>query len=158
MISLRPAAQNDLAWIIAQERRPEFAAYIFRCSDAQHRVRMADPQRVYLIAEDAGERVGFAMLAGRDSQDGVELERMAVTAPGQGIGAVFLPALTEWIVREWSPPKIWLDVFEDNARARRASRRAGLEEIRLAKTPVRRPDGSEARLILMHYLSAENPR
>ncbi|MGI9383752.1 MAG: GNAT family N-acetyltransferase [Methyloligellaceae bacterium] len=153
MTALRPATLGDVPWIMAQERRPEFAAYIHRSSEAQHRQRMVDPDRVYLIAEDErGGRTGFALLAGRQaSENGVELARMAVTEPGQGLGATLLEALLDWITVELAPARIWLDVFEDNERARRAYRRAGFVETERLPDPVERLDGTAAHLVLMDY-------
>lgn len=153
MIALRVATPDDLPWIMAQERRPEFAAYIHRSSEALHRQRMADPDRVYLIAEDeTSTGKGFALLAGRQAgEGGIELARMAVTEPGQGLGTALLSALIFWIMDELEPTRIWLDVFEDNERARRAYRRAGFVETGRLPDPVERPDGTTAHLVLMDY-------
>ena len=153
MIVLRVATPDDLPWIMTQERRPEFAAYIHRSSEAQHRQRMSDPDRVYLIAEDEnGIGRGFVLLAGRQAgEGGIELARMAVTEPGQGLGAALLSALIDWIMNEFEPTRIWLDVFEDNERARRAYRRAGFVETGRLPDPVERPDGTAAHLLLMDY-------
>ena len=118
-----------------------------------HRQRMADPDRVYLIAEDEnGLQKGFVLLAGRQAaENGIELARMAVTEPGQGMGTALLAALIDWMMDELEPTRIWLDVFEDNERARRVYRKAGFVETGRLPDPVERPDGTAAHLVLMDY-------
>jgi RimJ/RimL family protein N-acetyltransferase len=81
----------------------------------------------YLIAEDpAGARLGFAILRGlRSSARSVELVRIALAEPGRGVGRDVLRRVVDLCFGEVGANRLWLDVFDDNERARRAYRPRG---------------------------------
>lgn len=148
---LREADADDLPWIMTLERRPEFAGLLCASSADVHAANLADPDTRYLLAEDAaGSRLGFAILRGlRTPERGVELVRIAMAEPGRGVGRDVLRRLVGLCFGELGAGRLWLDVFEDNERARRAYRAVGFgEEPAQAKT-ARRQDGSESTLVVM---------
>jgi ribosomal protein S18 acetylase RimI-like enzyme len=93
-----------------------------------------------LIVEEAGRRAGFAFLEHHTDYFNGErhghLGMIAVTdaAEGRGAGAALLRAAEDW-TRVQGYAKLTLNVFEGNARARRAYERAGfqVETVRYVK-------------------------
>ena len=85
-----------------------------------------------LIAEDAGRPAGFAFLEHHTDYFTADrhghLGMIAVTdaAEGHGVGAALLRAAEDW-ARAQGYAKLTLNVFDGNARARRAYERAGFE-------------------------------
>ena len=118
--ALRKAGPGDLDWIVAQESRPDFAAFIHHWPRPQHARNLADPDFRYLIAQDdrAGP-LGFVILAGLASPArNIELVRMAVATPGQGLGRRLLRRVVRLAFAELGADRLWLDVYDDNRRAR----------------------------------------
>jgi diamine N-acetyltransferase len=55
------------------------------------------------------------------------IKRIGVARPGEGDGRVFLMGLVDRIFRETAAYRIWLGVFPDNVRARRAYEAVGFK-------------------------------
>jgi diamine N-acetyltransferase len=53
--------------------------------------------------------------------------------------------------------RLWLDVFDDNERARRAYRAVGFREEGILREAARRQDGSLGSLVVMAMLARERP-
>jgi hypothetical protein len=86
---VRAATKADIAWIVSQEQRPDFATFIHRWPREQHERNLVDAHKLYLIAVD--EELAFIILAGLSSKaKNVELVRMAVTRPSAGVGKPIL--------------------------------------------------------------------
>lgn len=110
------AADNDPADMAA------YAAAAF--GEDTQRAELADPRNVVLLAERAGEPLGYAMLHDGalpsciDGRDALEIARLYAvrSAIGSGVGAVLMQAcLDEAAAR--GRRTIWLGVWEHNARA-----------------------------------------
>lgn len=164
-VTLRATQDSDLGWVIDQESRPEFSAMVLRWSRERHVAALADPDiRCCIIAIDADpaagrpaqDRLGFMVLGGLTSDAAsIELSRMAVVDPGQGLGARAMEAVKALAFDTLGANRLWLDVFDDNARARRVYSRAGFVEEGLLREAVRRPDGSIGSLVVMSMLRRE---
>lgn len=147
---LRIATPGDIAFIQSLEQRDDYAAFIYRWDRERHEASLAEPAMRYLIGEDAaGAPVGFAILRNIDGKAVPYLVRMAVAAPGKGVGRGFLKAVCDWVFETSAATAIELDVFEDNLRARALYSRLGFREDRLSEAPVDRPNGEQARLVYM---------
>ncbi len=59
--ALRAAAAVDIAFIMACERRPGYAAQVGPWREEQHAAAMADPVFGYFIGTDDADAVGFAI-------------------------------------------------------------------------------------------------
>src|ERR1700721_3302968 len=94
-IRLRPAAPQDIAFIMATERIAGFEQLVGRWSEEAHRAALATAGHAYLLGIDAaGERTAFAIVRDLDDAHGnVCLKRIAVTAPGRGVGSRFVGEL-----------------------------------------------------------------
>lgn len=155
-MTLRPATNDDIAFILKQEAREDFADYIFRWDRARHEANLADRDKEYLIKEgDRARPLGYIILAGLQSpHHSVELVRIAVAAPGQGLGRQLLQEVIGRVFDSHRAHRLWLDVFDDNHRARRAYRTAGFTEEGVIRDAIRSGDGYRS-LVLMSLLENE---
>lgn len=122
---IRPATDADVPWIVALERRADMLARIGGGDPAQHRAWLADPDARQVIAELGGVRAGFAVLQGLvATPDRPKLRRIAVAAPGGGVGSRLLRWVIEASFAEGATA-LRLTVFADNAPARAVYGRFG---------------------------------
>ncbi|HEY8566672.1 MAG TPA: GNAT family N-acetyltransferase [Beijerinckiaceae bacterium] len=125
-LSVVRATSDDLPFILATERLDGYEALVGRWEEARHRTALSDPRHAYFIAREGGVAVGFGILRDWDSPERVTLvKRIAVTEPGQGRGRAFLTALADVAFLRTHVHRLWLGVFPENARARRAYEAAG---------------------------------
>ena len=85
----------------------------------------------------------------------VELVRIVVDRPGQGLGTAALRRVVELAFGELGASRLWLDVFADNARARRVYERQGFREERRLEAAVARQDGTRGTLVVMAMTAGE---
>ena len=118
----------DVAFVMETERLAGYEELVGRWSGAQHRAALADDRYAYFIARVASQPIGFAIVRDWASSDHVTcIKRIAVARPGEGDGRAFLTRLVNHIFRETEAYRIWLGVFPDNARARRAYEAVGFK-------------------------------
>jgi diamine N-acetyltransferase len=155
--AIRIASDDDIQWLVGQEQRPDFAEFIHRWPTEQHLRNLADADKLYLIAQDeAHERIAFVILAGLSSSPrDIELVRMAVVRPGARIGKPLLAAVTEMAFCDLGASRLWLDVFDDNLRARHAYETAGFHEEAVPPQPARKSDGKPGSLVIMSIREAQ---
>jgi RimJ/RimL family protein N-acetyltransferase len=114
------ARPDDAAAISELECRPENRPFVRGHSEAEHRARMDDPTVRYLRIEgDAGNFIGFALVTELGgSKRSARLLRIVMDAPGRGLGRTAMEAVCNLVFQDWGIDRFWLDVFEDNPRAR----------------------------------------
>lgn len=152
-LRLRAAEAADIAFIRAIEQRDDYAGFIYRWSQERHEASLADATMRYLIGIDADERPqGFAILRDVGDEGGPYLVRMAVTEPGRGLGRQLLGSVCTLVFAESDTPRLSLDVFEDNPRARALYEGLGFRIDRFSEGPVERPSGEPARLVYMSLM------
>jgi ribosomal protein S18 acetylase RimI-like enzyme len=139
-ITLRAATVEDLAWLVALEQSPANCTFLCAWTPDRHRAALSDPNKGYLVFQAAdGSRCGFAILAGLRSPAGcIELVRIAVDPPGQGISRAALDALIRHVLGERGAERLFLDVFDDNARARHTYRHHGFVKEEILPDAARR--------------------
>lgn len=121
-----PARPEDLNFIVATERRPGYEQVVGRWEPEVHRAAMADPTHAYFVARAAEGPVGFAILRGwRSPERTTLLKRIAVAEPGHGVGGLLVRRIVEIVFSETEAHRLWLGVYPDNLRARRAYEAAG---------------------------------
>jgi len=154
--ALRTARADDVPWIVDQEGRPDFAAYIHRWPAETHIANLSDPDYRYLIAAAPDHRrLAYVILAGIDgSAPVIELVRMLVAAPGQGLGQALMKQVIATAFAELGAGRLWLDVFEDNTRAQHVYSRAGFQESAGSRQAAVKADGEPGRLIIMEIVAA----
>jgi diamine N-acetyltransferase len=156
MAIVRRAEQSDLATIMRIERIPEFRSLVGSWSEAEHIQTFTDPDAAYWVSTDRRDDVeGFCIVRGLCSEHkSVELKRIAVANPNEGIGKRLLIAVCKTLFAEHGTHRIWLDVFERNDRARSVYRSVGFREDGLLREAIYR-DGVYHSLVLMSVLNRE---
>jgi len=113
---------------MATERRENFDQFVGRWDEARHRAALADGRHVYFLGRDGGEPIGFVIVRDWDSPERVTLiKRIAVCRPGQGHGRALLTQVVDAIFKQTSAWRVWLGVFPENLRARRAYEAVGFK-------------------------------
>ena len=122
------ADDADISFIMATERLPGYEELVGRWSEADHRAALANDRYAYFVARAASQPIGFAIIRDWASSERVTcIKRLAVARPGEGVGKAFLAKLVDRIFCETEAHRIWLGVFPDNARARRAYEAVGFK-------------------------------
>jgi diamine N-acetyltransferase len=153
---LRPASLADLSAMIALERLPESKRFVGQWSEERHRVTLASADARYFVWErEHGDLQGFAILRGlAETSRSIELKRIVVAEPGRGQGRRMLREVIRVAFEELGAHRLFLDVFEDNARARHLYESLGFAyEGTLREAALR--DGEFCTLRLMSLLDRE---
>ncbi len=127
MAALRRAAPDDIAFILATERRPGYDALVGRFEEDVHRANLGDDNWMYFIGlDDAGAPQGFAILQDVNADpDSRFLRRIAVADAGRGFGRPFLAALIDWVFANTAATRFRLHVRTTNTRAQHVYRSLG---------------------------------
>jgi diamine N-acetyltransferase len=122
----------------AAHNTPEdMAAYLAASfSPEKQAAELADPASTFLIAENYGAAIGYARLkAGQaapcvSGTKPIEIVRLYARQDclGQGVGARLMQACLDEAVKQGCDP-VWLDVWEQNTRARAFYRKWGFVEV-----------------------------
>lgn len=155
--AVRAATEADIAWIVSQEQRPDFAAFIHSWPREQHERNLIDADMLYLIAVDEEqERLAFIILSRLSSKTKeIKLVRMAVTRPGAGLGKQILMAVLDMAFNKLGANRLWLEVFDDNVRAIRAYEAVGFRRDKTPGMIAFRSDGQSGSMIIMSIPAAE---
>jgi len=126
MLTIARADAAAIPFVMATERSAGFDQFVGRWDEAQHRAALADGRHVYFLGRDGGEPIGFVILRDWAGPERVTLiKRMAVTRPGHGYGRALLAQVVDAVFAETDAWRVWLGVFPENLRARRAYEAVG---------------------------------
>lgn len=126
MIQLDRAVEGDIPFIMATERLPGYEALVGRWDEAKHRAAMADGRHAYFVGRRDGVPIGFLIIRDWNSPEQVSLlKRIAVAEPGQGNGKALLRAALDAVFQQTGVHRLWIGVFPENERARRAYEAVG---------------------------------
>jgi RimJ/RimL family protein N-acetyltransferase len=155
-MKFRNATQADIAQICSLERLPEFRTLIGSWAEDEHARMLADPDAVYIVAEDpSGGIAAFAILRGLLSEHRqVELKRVVVRTPNQGVGRQLLTEVADRAFGQYSAHRLFLDVFVTNDRARHVYENFGFRKEGIMRDVFYR-DGAYHSLVLMSLLETE---
>lgn len=153
------ATSSDLPQIVALERLPESRKYVGQWPEERHARTLAGTDARYFVHEaEPGVLGAYAILRGFDeSSDSIELKRLVVGAPGHGLGRRTLKELMRIVFEEYGKHRLFLDVFEDNARAQHVYRSLGFVQEGVMRDAAER-DGRRFSLYLMSILENEYRR
>ena len=154
-MTLRAASEQDLPFIIGLEQQFRGLGLVGADDLPTHMSRMRDPDSQYWIAEEQGAAAGHVILRGIQSPNrSVELMRIVVAEPGRGLGRRVLEAVIAKAFHELPAHRLWLDVYEHNARARHVYRSVGFIEEGVLRECIRLED-RYASLVVMSMLEGE---
>jgi RimJ/RimL family protein N-acetyltransferase len=126
MLTVARADVSAIPFVMATERTAGFEQLVGRWEEAQHRAALADGRHAYFLGRDGAEPVGFVIVRDWSSPERVTLiKRMAVCQPGRGHGRALLAHVVDAVFTETNAWRVWLGVFPENARARRAYEAVG---------------------------------
>jgi diamine N-acetyltransferase len=153
---LRPAVHADLQQIVALERLPESRRYVGQWTEERHARAMAGPDARYFVHEDENGKVqAYVLLLGfEEDPSSIEFKRFVVAQPGRGLGRRLLAEILRLVFDEFGAHRFFLDVVEDNVRARHLYRSFGFSEEGILREATRR-DGKWLSLVLMSILDRE---
>src|SRR5687767_13368139 len=115
-LTLRDTNLRDLDAIVAMEEG-DASRSILAVPREQHEQDLLDPALIYksvIVEEDI---VGFVILKLDDDGLSLEMKRIVVSRPGHGYGRQAVRQVDD-VARQVGRDRIWLDVFEENSRAR----------------------------------------
>ena len=153
---LRVATPEDIPAILALERTPMASEFVGQWSEERHHATLTGGDaRYYLSQTDRGEVQAYAILRGiQEDSRAIELKRIVVAVPERGLGRKILTELIRIAFRELGAHRFFLDVFEDNARARHLYESLGFQNEGVMRDAARR-DGHWCNLHLMSMLESE---
>ena len=123
---LEPFKEDDLPFVMATERLPGYEHLVGRWDEARHRRALGDGLHAYFVGWDETRPIGFTILRYWNSPDHVTLvKRVAVAVPDQGHGRALLRSVVDTVFEKTSAYRLWLGVFPENVRARRAYEAVG---------------------------------
>jgi SAM-dependent methyltransferase len=137
-VELGRATPEDAAVFATMEAAADTSEYIMGYSLDEHARRLIDPDLLYLRILDEGTLAGFFLLALDADDTSVEFRRIVVTVRGRGIGQAAIARMERFCQAELGRSRIWLDVFEDNHRARHIYEKLGYERFGETKHGDRR--------------------
>ena len=154
---LRLATADDIADIMAIERRPGYDQLVGRSSAEFHARAIVDPDHAYLVGlRDDGTIGGFAILrGGTDIMGNLTLKRIAVASPGEGFGKAMLLEIIDWVFETTQIHRFWLDHIITNDRAAHIYESCGFQREGVMRQAYALPDGARIDLALMSILRPE---
>ena len=155
-MSIRLATPSDIPAILNLERTSLAREFVGQWSEDRHRAALTGGDARYYVNEnDRREIQAYAILRGilEDSR-AIELKRIVVAVPERGLGRRILMELMRIAFRELGAHRLFLDVFEDNSRARHLYERLGFQYEGVMRDAASR-DGRWFNLHLMSILESE---
>lgn len=153
---LRPATPADLPQIVALERMPESRRYVGQWTEDHHARAMAGGDARYFAHEDEnGQIQAYVILLGFEAgSSSIEFKRFVVAQTGRGLGRQLLTEILRIVFDEIGAHRFYLDVVEDNLRARHLYASFGFTEEGVMREATQR-DGIWHSLVLMSLLDRE---
>ncbi len=153
---LRLATLDDIPAILALERTPIAREFVGQWNEDRHRATLAGGDARYFVSETEWNEVqAYAILRGiNENSRAIELKRIVVAVPERGLGRLMLKELMRIAFRELGAHSLFLDVYEDNARARHLYESLGFQYEGLMREAARRED-RWCNLCLMSILESE---
>lgn len=119
VVTWRPTTEADLDYVMGLEAAPENASFVTQWTREEHLESLSNPDERHLIVLEDGRRVGFVILADLTLPSRVrQILRIVIEAKGRGIGRATLREAARICFEEHDAARVWLDVREENARAR----------------------------------------
>ena len=116
-VQLRRSRFDELARVFELERQPHAKPFVTPAPLARHQDDFSRDEVEYLsILNESGALVGFFILTAEAGGQSVEFARIVVDAAERGIGQAAIAAMERFCAEELGANRIWLDVFDDNAR------------------------------------------
>jgi diamine N-acetyltransferase len=155
-IRLRPTLEPDLDFVCSAEQDTQNRAFVTVWSRDQHLACLSSGDLAHLIIEaEDGNAVGYIIVAGlAEANSNIELRRLVVTVKSKGYGRKALRLIKERAFGQPAAHRLWLDVKEQNLRARQLYESEGFVVEGVLRECVKGEAGFES-LIVMSILRDE---
>jgi diamine N-acetyltransferase len=158
-VRFRRATAADLPWILEIEAAARAHGFLSGSTRDEHETSLASAANEYWIAEQDGVAVAELILRSVTSRhQTIELQRIVVARPGEGIGEAVMRWALERCFREHAAHRVWLHTFDSNRRAQRLYARLGFTAEGTLREAVRWTDGTRRSLIVFSILRSEYER
>lgn len=127
MVCVERADEGDLERFAAMEREPGIREFIVPHEPEDHSSLFSTPGVVYLRILSDRALVGYFILVLEPDGEGVEFRRIVVASRDRGIGQAAIAEMEDYCRNCLNRTRIWLDVFEHNARGRHVYEKLGYE-------------------------------
>lgn len=121
-IRLKLTIENDLKFVLQAEQNQENLPFVTQWTKQQHLDSLLNDDIAHFIVERITDQtpVGYVILGGLfNSNQSIELRRIVITEKGKGYGRESLQLIQKLSFEELSAHRLWLDVKEDNLRAKK---------------------------------------
>lgn len=153
-VRLRKTTENDLDYVLAAEHSEENRSFVIPWLRERHLQTMADPNCAHLIAE-ADKEVGYVILLGLlDPNRSLEFRRIVITDKDRGYGRAVVTLVKELVFDTYKAHRLWLDVKEQNGRARALYQKCGFIFEGTLRECLRTSNGYDS-LVMMSILQRE---
>lgn len=122
--------ESDIPEIILMENDCENSQYIQPNTEEEHYGLIKDDNIEHLLLKsEYNTTLGFAILAGlKDKNRNIEFRRIVIKDKGKGFGRKAVKKLKEYSFGKLGCHRLWLDVLENNERARSLYLSEGFKE------------------------------
>ena len=133
--------------------------FVGQWTEGRHLASLESGDALYYVSEtEWGELQAYAILRGLSEDSGaIELKRIVVAVPERGLGRQILKELIRIAFDELKAHRVFLDVYEDNRRARHIYESLGFSYEGVMRDAARRDD-AWVNLRLMSMLESEYRR
>ena len=150
---LRDATAADIPFIMACERGPGYEPFVGRWDETRHLSTLKNEAYRYFVAHDgAGDRGFFILHHSELWPTSLYLKRVAMREADKGHGKRALSVLNDWVFANTETHRFWLEVAENNARARHVYERLGFVVEGIVRETFLEPDGRWSSSVQMSLL------
>ncbi len=154
---MRLTTPADLAFVLAAESAPDNRPFIKQWTWQEHEAALQQRDWLHMIIEREADAtaMGYTILAGLANPNrSIELRRLVLLDKGKGYGRQVLRMLKQRAFLEWGAHRLWLDVVENNIRARALYESEGFVIDGILRECLQTADGFES-LVIMSMLRDE---
>jgi RimJ/RimL family protein N-acetyltransferase/predicted enzyme related to lactoylglutathione lyase len=124
-VVLERAHADDAPAFASLEQDRGVRPFITPCDETRHREAITAPDTVYLRILDRDGLAGFIVLVLGPDEKSVEFRRIVVARRGRGIGQGAIAQMERHVFEVIGRSRVWLDVLEENERARHIYEKLG---------------------------------
>ena len=153
---LRPTTSADLDFVVAAETDPNNRPFIVPWPRERHAASLDDPDLAHqMLVDDSLGPVGFIILGGlHDAHEVIEFRRIVITWKRRGFGRTAVRLVKRFAFAERRAHRLWLDVKEQNHRARALYESEGFIVEGMLRECFKSEQGFES-LVIMSMLASE---